>query len=271
MHTLKPRLLECLTIIWLTVTIRFYFQWREWGEGEAVGFGPAPPQQSSQLQSSVQNSRPDQYGEAILTKPEGWEKFGFYRMREHFDCKRDLVKPIPTLEDWEYLRSKYNEIVDKHAVFNDPVPPTEGYTMDGNGPPPYYAAHGTRGRGVFASRDIKKGELVQDGSRSDVAFPGAEAWRRYVFSLPKHWACDFLAWTWTQKKSRNGKYEIFSAMNISVLFNGGAKASHEVNVGPRSSISSRFFALRDIKKGEELLYDYGVYATVWNAVGLGGK
>jgi hypothetical protein len=59
-------------------------------------------------------------------------------------------------------------------------------------------------------------------------------------------------------------------MNISILFNG-ARASHEVNVRPSSSISSRFFALRDIKKGEELLYDYGVYATVWDAVGLGGK
>jgi hypothetical protein len=172
-------------------------------------------------------------------------------MRKHFDCERDLVTPIPTLEDWEYLRSKFNEIVDKHAVFNDPVPPTEGYTMDGNGPPPYNAAHGTRGRGVFASRDIEKGELVQDGNRSDVA-------------------CDLYHWTWTQKKSRKGKYNFFSAMNISILFNG-ARASHEVNVRPSSSISSRFFALRDIKKGEELLYDYGVYATVWDAVGLGGK
>ena len=251
-HTLKLRfLMWLLSIIWLAVTIRFHFQWREWGEGEAVGFDPAPPQQSSQLQSSVQNLRPDQYGEAILTKPEGWEKFGFDKMRKHFDCERDLVTPIPTLEDWEYLRSKFNEIVDKHAVFNDPVPPTEGYTMDGNGPPPYNAAHGTRGRGVFASRDIEKGELVQDGNRSDVA-------------------CDLFHWTWTQKKSRKGKYKFFSAMNISILFNG-ARASHEVNVRPSSSISSRFFALRDIKKGEELLYDYGVYATVWDAVGLGGK
>ena len=74
-----------------------------------------------------------------------------------------------------------------------------------------------------------------------------------------------------QKKSRNGKYILFSTLNMSMLFNGGAKESHEVNVRPTLSISSRFFALRDIKKGDDLLFDYGVYATFCDAVGLGGK
>jgi hypothetical protein len=199
----------------------------------------------------------------------GWEKFGFHDIREHFACEdysSNLEKPLPSLEDWEYLRNRYIEIVDKDAVFEDPVPPTEGYTFDENGPPPYYASHGKRGRDLFASRDIKQGELIQDGE-----FPGGEAWRLYVFSLPRKRACDIADWSWTQKATTDGKYKLFSAMNISILLNG-ADSIYEVNVKPSSSISSsRFYALRDIKKGEELLTDYDVYDTVWEEVGLGGK
>jgi hypothetical protein len=44
-----------------------------------------------------------------------------------------------------------------------------------------------------------------------------------------------------------------------------------MNVNPLSSISSLFYALRDIKKGEELLTDYDVYDTVWEEVGLESK
>ena len=29
--------------------------------------------------------------------------------------------------------------------------------------------------------------------------------------------------------------------------------------------------MRDIRKGEELLYDYGMYDTVWGKVGLGSE
>ena len=42
-----------------------------------------------------------------------------------------------------------------------------------------------------------------------------------------------------------------------------------MNVNPESSYSSKFYALRDIMKGEELLTDYGVYDTRWGKVGLG--
>lgn len=295
------RLLVCSSIL-LSLPFNFFIilklHWR--GGGEAVGFGPPPPPRlSSELQNSehtpieankkrklgnlrkgrVMISREewlrvlDKNGKRVLPKPNGWEKFGFHDVREHFDCdeySHDLVKPLLTLEDWEYLKNRYIEIVDKHAIFDDPVPPTEGYTFDENGPPPYYASHGERGRGLFASRDIKVGEFIHDGDKSDLEFPGGEAWRLFVLSLPRHRACDVIDWSWTQKKTRDGKYKLFAAMNISILLNG-ADWTHEVNVKPLSNISSRFYALRDIKKGEELLTDYDVYDTVWEEVGLQNK
>ncbi len=114
-----------------------------------------------------------------------------------------------------------------------------------------------RGQGLFASRDIKKGELTHDGTSSNVPFPDAAAWRRFVFSLPRNRACDILDWTWTQKLNEDGEYGIFSALDISVLHNGGRGAG--ANVNPKSPTSSKF---------EELLTDYLIYDTVWSKVGL---
>ena len=303
MQRFTPHLLVCVYILLSVSNLFVILQLHSTGWGEVARFGPPlPPRQSSELQTSelpisdqtqirVSKNREtgnlrkgkvtwkqwlrvlDQKGETVLPKPNGWEKFGFSDIREHFACKEyshTLEKPLLTLEDWEYLRNRYIEIVDKDAVFEDVVPPTEGYTYDENGPPPYYAAHGERGRGLFASRDIKQGEFIHDGNKSDIVFPGGEAWRLYVLSLPRHRACDFIDWSWTQKTSSDGKYKIFSAMNISVLFNG-AKRYPQMNVNPLSSISSLFYALRDIKKGEELLTDYDSYDTVWEEVGLEDK
>jgi hypothetical protein len=303
-----PRLLVCLFILLsLHSTLFVILQFHSRGWGEVARFGPPPPpRQSSELQtnelpiseqtrvsknrkkaSQKRNMRKGkvtitreqwlrvlaQKGETVLPKPRGWEKLGFDDIREHFACEEyshNIEKPLPTLEDWEYLRNRYIEIVDKDAVFEDAVPPTEGYTYDENGPPPYYASHGERGRGLFASRDIKQGEFIHDGTKSDIEFPGGEAWRLYILSLPRYRACDVIDWSWTQKTSRDGEYKIFSAMNISILLNG-ADYMHELNVKPLSNISSRFYALRDIKKGEELLTDYDAYDTVWEEVGLESK
>lgn len=165
--------------------------------------------------------------------------------------------------------------MDGTVAFNDPIPGTQGYTLTteeagdrGAFPPPYYAKHGAIGRGLFATRDIREGELVHDGGLSDVSFPSGMAWREYVFALPRNKACDMIDWTWTQKTSEGGKYRIFSAMNISVLCNG-AMEDGEVNMTPRESTSSKMYATRDIQKGEEILTDYEMYDTVWGKVGLG--
>ena len=179
----------------------------------------------------------------------------------------DTAKPLPTLEHFKLFRDKYREIVDSNAIFDDPVPPTMGYTLNDNGPQPYYASVGDKGRGIFASRDIKEGELVHDGRKSDILFPTGMSWRKFIFSLPRKRACDMIDWTWTQRVEDGGRFKIFSSINISILCNAG-DSEDEINVNPRSDTSSLFYALRDIKKDEELLTDYYIYDTVWDEVGL---
>ncbi len=224
---------------------------------------------------------------AMESPPKNWKRMGFYEIRDrHLKCEsyaNDIKKPLPTLAEWNHLRRKYKELVGVEFGKNfdeDPVQPTEGYTLTTEKagllrgsvpvPPPYYADRGERGRGLFAKRDIKKGELVHDGTDSDIVFPDALSWRQLIFSLEREMACSLVDWTWTQSTTKeeyeNGELKLFTAPNISVLLNGSS--GEEVNINPKTGYSSKYYALRDIKKGEELVTDYDVYATDWKAVGL---
>ena len=187
-------------------------------------------------------------------------------MHSEFKCSEhahDQNKPLPDLAFWNYYRDTFKLVVDNDIEF-DSVPPTEGYTMNGDGKQPYYAKISPgKGRGLFASRDIKKGEVVHDGNASDIEM-SADDWRSMAFALPQKMACDFSEWTWTQQTEKGGPYKIFTAFNISILMN----SSKAPNTMPKSSYSSKMYALRDIKKDEEILTDYKIYPTKWEKVGL---
>lgn len=202
-----------------------------------------------------------------IKRPDDWMEWGFGDVHSEFDCglhAHDQEKPLPDLKFWEFYRDTYKEVVNRDIDF-DSVPPTEGYAMDNkDGKQPYYADISPgKGRGLFASRDIKEGELVHDGNVSDIEM-SADEWRSMVFSLPQKMACDFAEWTWTQQTKKGGPYKIFTAFNISILMN----TSNNPNTMPKSKYSSRMYALRDIKKDEEILTDYRVYPTKWDRVGL---
>ncbi|KAL3788060.1 hypothetical protein ACHAW5_003220 [Stephanodiscus triporus] len=207
-------------------------------------------------------------------KPEKWERMTFTELRRYFACHahaKDQTKALPTLEDWMFLKRQYRELVDdKPVILESPVPPTEGYSFGpgeySDTPPPYYADRSEgKGRGLFSSRPIKKGELVHDGPRSSVKFPDAAAFRRLVVSLPRKTACDITEWAWTQKLSPDGKMNILVDLNIAALMN----SSEKPNVAPKNKMATRFYATRDIAKGEEILQNYAVFETDWSAVGLG--
>jgi hypothetical protein len=145
-----------------------------------------------------------------VPKPWGWERWGYYNFIDSklFDCRGYLhsrTKPLPTMEYWQTMLNAYNQVVDPTYKFNDEVPPTQGYRLNKYGPQPYYAKLSPgKGRGVFASRDIKKGEIVHDGSKSGIIFQNATSWKRFMFALPRKMACDNAAWTFTQRYEEGG-------------------------------------------------------------------
>jgi len=92
---------------------------------------------------------------------------------------------------------------------------------------------------------------MQQGTKSDYLFTSKEQWLRLVYNLPRDMACDLIDWSWTAQTSKNGPFKLFSAINISILMNGSDL--NEQNVNPPNEYTSKMYALRDIKKGEELL------------------
>jgi len=203
--------------------------------------------------------------------PDDWVDWGFSRIRHKFKCDQyvDIEdKPLPTIEYWEMIRDAYNKHVDSSYTFDELVPPTQGYRLNEAGAPPFYAkVSRNKDRGLFASRDIQKGEVVHDGSKSDVVFPTAMSWRRFVLSLPRRAACDMTEWSWTQQLEEGGPMKILTSINISILMNMGTPK--QINAVPKSSTSSLFYATQDIKKGQEILTDYEIYETRFDLAGLG--
>lgn len=208
--------------------------------------------------------------------PKGWKKMSFDEIWNELQCspiRNDSNKPLPTLEEWTTMRDTFTRVVDPSLVFNDPVPPTLGYSFDKDKPiqPPFYAKISPgKGRGLFASRRIEKGELVhRGGTESDVIFPDGEKWRRYIFSLPRKLGCSIADWNWTQQLQHDGPLRMIVNLNIAALMNtGGLSWGIRPNVSPRDNISFKFYATKDIEKDEEILMDYDVFETNWVEVGL---
>ncbi len=216
-------------------------------------------------------------GDGPVPRPRDWHLWGFYNFEDRFNCSgylNDRTKPVPDMEYWESMLDAYNQVVDPAYKFDDEVPPTEGYRLNEDGSPPYYAKLSPgKGRGLFASRDIQKGEIVHDGNKSDVVFPNETSWKRFMFALPRKMACDQHAWTFTQQFEEDGPMRIVSSLNIAILMNQG-NTLRDVNVQPEdgngepSEYSSLFRAMKDIKKDEEILMNYGAYDTDFAAAGL---
>jgi hypothetical protein len=68
------------------------------------------------------------------------------------------------------------------------IPPFKaGQTKDG------------KGRGVFATRDIKKGEMTYGGTKNYIFFTTGHDYRRFLDALDDETACDIMKFTWPQK------------------------------------------------------------------------
>jgi len=111
---------------------------------------------------------------------------------------------------------------------------------------------GGRGEGLFASQDIKDGEILFEVDLSKQKSYTSEE----IAKMPNNNHADYVG---------RGRYVIsfhpYSYMNHSC--NPNIVVKHE------SIAKSTFIALRDIKKGEELTHDYGIGAmdqfgkTLW--------
>eukprot|EP00984_Skeletonema_dohrnii_P020186 scaffold9765_cov137-Skeletonema_dohrnii-CCMP3373.AAC.3 len=190
--------------------------------------------------------------------PAIYDSYSFDEIYNHFECKAYAAdkssRPVPSLEQWLFLRKQYKEFVDETASFDDVVSPTLGYAFGNTDePPPFYAMKSPgKERSLYASRDIKQGEIVHDTAASETLFPDIYAYRRFILSLPKNMICDVMDWAWTRKLNENGPDYVCLGINISSLIRTADKEL-DANVRPETNISSIFYATRDIQQDEEIL------------------
>lgn len=108
--------------------------------------------------------------------------------------------PIYTEQQWEHFRGiwrkqggqdpseSYEEKDPRRSrVAPDFVPPFKaGHTQDG------------KGRGIFATRDIRKGEMTYGGTKHYIFFATGHDYRRFLDALDDEAACDIMKFTWPQ-------------------------------------------------------------------------
>jgi hypothetical protein len=108
--------------------------------------------------------------------------------------------PIYTEEQWASFRKLWRDQGGKNAedyykasdkrrskAPPDFIPPVRvGHTQDG------------KGRGVFAARDIKKGEMTYGLSKNYIFFKSGHEFRRFLDALDDEKACDMMKFTWPQ-------------------------------------------------------------------------
>lgn len=213
-----------------------------------------------QRQVAVEGDAGESHADSIGIGRQEWESFSFRELYKHFDCSshaRDQTKRLYSPMKWNTLNDKYREL------FGKATPSLEAYV------PPYYANYSNgKGRGVFASRDIKVGERVHDGMKRTVFFDDGMSFKRFVVSLStREMSCDVMEWVWTQQVGEARKFRMCVNLNDSAFMNNGGKDGS--NIAPKpNEFSLDFYATRNIKTGEELLYDYGQYDTDWGFFGL---
>lgn len=179
-------------------------------------------------------------------------------------------RPLYAEEDWRHFRRIYKDtgggtIAVDAAVPAGFVPPMRaGHTADG------------KGRGVFAARDLRRGERTYGGKEHYAFFRDGPSYRRFLAALSDAAACDVMMWAWTQTAQEGATRAPLVLLPLDAnSFQNSGDDGEDANTGcpPEYEGSCGLFdefALRDIREGEELLCDYGDFAElhIWEEFGL---
>lgn len=204
-------------------------------------------------------------------------------MWTQLDCDKyfQTERPIHPNSVWVEARNFYKSLTLEH---NNTLPDDDstGFRMA------YEAKQSPgKGRGVFAKQDVKKGELIYNSTQT-ARFDNGHAFKAFIMGLEPGFACDVLQWAFVidmqnydednYSKRDDDNMELFISVDLDpgcFCNDGGGELSNagcdrEAVEGVPGGCRSNFFALRDIKAGEELLCVYGEFVEQdgWEAFGL---
>ena len=232
--------------------------------------------------SPLTSSLPSQLDEKKIDEKKIDEKKMYHNMTRsdidwHFECDFD-DRPIIPQSAWRRAREIYASQLSPSSPFVPGDSKNDGFSV----PIETRKAPG-KGRGIFALRDIKRGELVWN-TQQTARFATAEAFRDFIFALDEKFVCDALNFSYVQMVARNGsggggesvkEKVVHVDLDEGALCNSPQREFEDENIGCLDDMGkeydggcqANYFALRDIKEGEELLCAYGVFSS-WVGTGL---
>ncbi len=226
-----------------------------------------------------------------------WERYDLSEMHEHFKCDEAFA----TTRSW-WTSDQWREVRDIYRTF---AKENEGGTyqmsedvFDFSQIAEPFQAGEEKGRGLMAARDIRQGEIILRTTNNTVVFNDGHAYRKFLFALDKRFptfACDIMIWNWIQDLDDEGAFGIVVDLNDNNLLNTQDEDG-EANVKcgappvtglfswlmwPRSLFDGEekedgcmkhqtFYALRDIRRGEEVIGEYDDFESSisWDEMGL---
>jgi len=220
--------------------------------------------------------------------PADEQTFDHSELKHYFGCDKLFETPRPdiTEDEWRYFRDLYNEFVEYEYTNNPKEYPNGTETYKVGKPwldsPVYGNTTPDKGRGLAASRDISKGELIFTGTNNTLVFATGQAWRKFLLHLfyapppdnvyTEGFACDIVAWSWNQRIPVDGPIMIAVDVDASSLLNHpnhDQEANIQCGKEEDDVCEVDYYAVRDIKMGDEILCHYSDFAEpAWHSFGL---
>jgi len=219
-----------------------------------------------------------------------WSTFTSSQLKRYFGCSKlfKTPRPIITKRNWIYFRDLYNQFLEENLHIDgsgNVVDRTYKVTEKVATHPVEGTFTTTKGRGLIASRDIKRGELIFTGTNNTIVFDTGHAWRKFLWYLyhapptpdpyPEGFACDIRSWSWIQYMPNQQGLKIMVDIDESSLLNqpsSGERANIQcgkLDDKKNAECELDYYAKVDIKKGDEILCRYSDFAEGgWDSFGL---
>ena len=224
-----------------------------------------------------------------------WYRWRYWPMHAWLRCKRvnAHLRRFYTPERWRVMREFYHDFVEsdlaEKPLRDGERPRTYQFTLNESFDPPTVPTQTKYGRGLAAARDIKEGELVFKATNNTIVFAHPHTWRKWIWALYNEvddktsggkdfpeYACDAMVWSWIQRFEMDGpRYIVLDLDNGSLLNEGRAGDPNfqppNVRCGEEGGeCDMSYYALQDIREGDELLCDYRSFALIddWGEISL---
>jgi hypothetical protein len=227
----------------------------------------------------------DEDDDSELEEKNVWTVGTVDQMYEELDCPEanEGFTQIHTRETWETFNQIYNEVVGPEK---SSLPPK--FTSNGFQHPIEIKFDPQRGRGVFATTLIPEGSLIWQSDNTAI-FEDPQDYRNFIRKLPQPLACDVLIWAYSRMISEERDDEFYACVDLdegSFINSGGPSkrnmalglddgpmphdVGEEVEKQSWYGCKLKFYALKDIPPGAEIMADYGEFAEPhgWEELGL---